>query len=72
MKIHIHNIYIINKIVDKYAADSLSRSREIKNKKKVIQILTSNISEINGPIILPKKLDQKLSKIYLHKEFWRD
>ena len=45
---------------------------KIRFKKKVIKILTSNISEIYGPIILPKELDQEPSKIYLHKEFWRD
>ena len=33
---------------------------KLRFKKKVIQILTSNISEICGPIILPKELDQEL------------
>ena len=69
MKIHIHNIYITNKIVYKPAADSSSRSREIPIKKKGYKNLTSNISEIYEPIILSKELDQELSKIYLHKEF---
>ena len=32
-------------------------------------MLTSNISKIYGPIILPKELGRELSKIYLHKEF---
>ena len=76
MNIHIHmyhkHIYITNKIVYKPAADSSSRSREITIKKKVIKILTSNISEIYGLIILTKELDHELSKIYHHKEFWRD
>ena len=40
--------------------------------KKVKKILTSNISEIDGQIILPKELDRELSKIYLYKEFWSD
>ena len=31
--------------------------------KKDKKILTSNISEIYGPIILPKELDRELSKI---------
>ena len=34
-----------------------------------VKILTLNISEIYGPIILPKELDRILSKIYLYKEF---
>ena len=69
MKIHIHNIYITNKIGYKPAADSSSRSQEITIEKKVIKILTANISEIYRPIILPKELNQELSKIYLQKEF---
>ena len=40
-------------------------SRNYDLKKKVKQILTSNISEIYGPIILPKELDRELSKIHL-------
>ena len=40
--------------------------------KKVKKILTSNISEIYEPIILPKELGRELSKIYLYKEFWSD
>ena len=60
MKIHIHNIYITNKIVYKPAADSSRRSRENPIKKKVTQILTSNISEIYGPILLPNELDQAI------------
>ena len=67
MKIHIHNIYITHKIVYKSAADSSSRSREITILKKVIQILTSNISEIYGPIILPSELDRELSKLTLQE-----
>ena len=38
-------------------------------KKKVNKFLTSNISEVYGPIILLKELDRELSKIYLYKEF---
>ena len=45
-------------------------SRKYDLKKKVQKILTSNISEIYGPIILPKDLDRELSKIYLYKELW--
>ena len=37
--------------------------------KKVNKFLTSNISEIYGPIIFPKELDPELSKIYIYKEF---
>ena len=44
-------------------------SRNYDLKKKVKNILTSNISEIYGPIILPNELDRELSKIYLYKEF---
>ena len=44
----------------------------LRFEKKVTKILTSNISEICGPIIFPKELDQELSKIYLYKEFWSD
>ena len=40
--------------------------------KKVKKIWTLNISEIYGQIILPKEIHQKLSKIYLYKEFWSD
>ena len=40
--------------------------------KKVTKILTLNVTEIYGPIILPKELDRELSKIYLYKEFWSD
>ena len=47
-------------------------SRNYDLKKKVKNILTSNISEIYGPIILPNELDRELSKIYLYKEFWSD
>ena len=43
--------------------------KKLRFEKKVKKMLTSNISEIYGPIILPKELDQELSKIYLHKEF---
>ena len=42
---------------------------KLRFEKKVTEILTSNISEIYGPIILPKELDRELSKIYLNKEF---
>ena len=38
--------------------------------KKVKKILTSNISEIYGPIILSTELDRQLSKIYLYKQIW--
>ena len=41
-------------------------------KKKVKKTLTSNIYEIYRTIILPKEVDHELTKIYLHKEFWRD
>ena len=72
MKIHIH-ICIIFKISYKSGADSSSRFREITIwKKKVKIILSSNISEVDRPINLPKELDRELSKIYLHKEFWKD
>ena len=43
MKIYIHNIYITYKIVYKSGVE-----------KQVKKILTSNISEIYGPIIFPK------------------
>ena len=36
---------------------------KIRFEKKDTKILTSNISEIYGPIILPKELDRELSKI---------
>ena len=39
--------------------------KKLRFEKKVKKILTSNISEIYGPIILPKELDRDLSKIYL-------
>ena len=42
---------------------------ELRFEKKVKKILTSNICEIYGPIILPKKLDRELYKIYLNKKF---
>ena len=42
---------------------------KLRFEKKVKYIVTSNISEIYGPIILRKKLDRELSKIYLYKEF---
>ena len=35
----------------------------LRFEKKDNKILTSNIYEIYGPIILPKELDQELSKI---------
>ena len=47
----------------------ISVLEKLRFKKKVINILTSNIYEIYGPIILPKELDRELSKIYLYKEF---
>ena len=47
-------------------------SRNYDLKKKVKKILSSNISEIYGSIVLPKELDRELSKIYLYKEFWSD
>ena len=40
-------------------------SRNYDLKDRLQKILTSNISEIYGPIILPKKLDRELCKIYL-------
>ena len=61
MKIHIHNIYITHKIVYKSGADSSSRSREIRFEKHVKKFLTSNISEIYGPIILSEELERELS-----------
>ena len=39
-------------------SDTYSRSREIAILEKVKKNLTSNISEIHGPIILPKELDR--------------
>ena len=41
---------------------------KLRFEKKVKKILTSNISEIDGPIILPKELDREQSKIFLYKE----
>ena len=35
---------------------------KLRFEKKVKRILTSNISEIYGPIILPKEIDRELSK----------
>ena len=53
-----HNIYITHKIVYKSVTDSSSRSQEYYDLKKRLQkILTSNISEIYGLIILSKELD---------------
>ena len=69
MKIHIHNIYITYKFVYKSGANSSSRSRKMTIWKKVKEISTSYIFEIDGWIILPTELDRELSKIYLHKEF---
>ena len=40
--------------------------------KTVKKIWNPNISEIYRPIILLKKLDRELSKIYLYKKFWSD
>ena len=45
---------------------------KLRFEKKVKKILSSNIFEIYGPIILPKELDRELSKIYLYKEFGSD
>ena len=42
---------------------------KLRFEKKHKKILTLNISEIYGPIILPKELDRELSKIYIDKEF---
>ena len=44
--------------------------KKLQFEKKVNKILTSNISEIYGPIIFPKELDRELSQIYLYKKFW--
>ena len=41
--------------------------KKLRFEKKVKKILSSNISEIYGPIILPKELDQELSKVYLQQ-----
>ena len=38
---------------------------KLRFEKEVEKILTSNISEIYGSIILSKELDRELSKIYL-------
>ena len=67
MKIHIHishtrlstNLELIHRAV-------LKKLRFEKGSNK---ILTSNIFEIYGPIILPKELSGELSIIYLYKEF---
>ena len=40
--------------------------------KKVKKILTSNISEIYGPIMQPKEISRDLSKIYLQENFQSD
>ena len=72
MKIYIHNIYITKKLSINLQLIHRAVLEKLRFKKKVIKILSSNISEIYGPIILPKELDQELSKIYLHKEFWKD
>ena len=45
---------------------------KLRFEKKVKRILTSNISENYGPIILPKELGRELSKSYLYKEFGSD
>ena len=42
---------------------------KLRFEKKAKKILTSNIFEIYGPIILPKELDREISKTYLYKEF---
>ena len=47
-------------------------SRNYDLKKKVKKILTSNISEIYGSILLPKELTRLVYKIYLKKEFQSD
>ena len=49
--------------------EPLSRNYDLN---KGCKILTSNISGIYGPIILPKEGGRELSKIYLYEEFQSD
>ena len=65
-----HIIYITYKIDYEFRADLHTAVFEkLRLEKKVKTILISNISEIYGPIILPKELDREVSKFYLYKEF---
>ena len=63
MKIHIHNIYIIYKLSINLLNPTHSIQihhtvvKKLRFEKKVKKMLTSNISEIYGPIILPKEFD---------------
>ena len=70
MKIHIHNIYVTHKISINLELIHRAILKKLRFEKKVKKILTSNIPEIYGPIILPSELNRELSKIYLYKEFW--
>ena len=56
MKIRIHNIFIIYKIVYKFGADTSSRFREITIWKEGEQKFNLIFVEICGPIVLSKEL----------------
>ena len=45
---------------------------KLRFEKKVKKTLTSNISEIYGPIIFPKDTDRKVVKMYPYKKFQSD